>query len=385
MSQKIKILHVSASSVGGIGRLVLDIAKFLNKDRFEVSVAFGSEYPLDKEFLKNNIRIYRVGISRRMSPLANAKAIYQLYHILKKKKFDIVHTHTSTGGLVGRVASKLSNTPVTIYQAAGYPLHKPQFSLSKRALFLFLERILNYFTDHYVAVSENLKQQTIEKGIARPEKISVIYHGVDLKSFDYVPCKDKDKLKRELELKHDVSVIGTMGRLDTQKGISFLLMAASIILKLFPETIFLVVGDGPLKPQLEKLSQDLNISNKVLFTGWIDDVPNILSVMDIFCLPSLWEAFGIVLVEAMAMRLPIVAANVEGIPEVMKDGETGILVPPKKPEALAAAIMKLLKDKTLARQMGEAGRKRVEELFLMNTIIGEYEKLYLRLWEGTLV
>ena len=384
MSQKIKILHVSASSVGGIGRLVLDIAKFLNKDRFEVSVAFGSEYPLDKEFLKNDIRIYRLGISRRMSPLANAKAIYQLYHILKKEKFDIVHTHTSTGGLVGRVASKLSNS-VTIYQAAGYPLHKPQFLLSKRVLFLFLERILNYFTDHYVAVSENLKQQTIEKGISRSEKISVIYHGVDLKRFDYVPCKDKDKLKRELELENGFSVIGTIGRLDTQKGVCFLLRAASIILKLFPETIFLVVGDGPLRPQLEKLSQDLNISRKVLFTGWIEDVPKVLSVMDIFCLPSLWEAFGIVLAEAMAMRLPIVATNVEGIPEVMKDGETGILVPSQKPGALAAAIMKLLKDKTLARQMGEAGRKRVEELFLMNTIIGEYEKLYLRLWEGTFV
>lgn len=376
MSQKIKILHVSASSVGGIGRIILDIANLLDKDRFEVSVSFGPEYSLDKEFVKNNIRIYRTSISRRMRLLANVKALYQLYHILKKEKFDIVHTYTSTGGLVGRIASKLSNTPVTIYHAAGYPLHQTQFSLSKRALFLFLERILNYFTDHYVAMSESLKQQTIEKGIARSEKISVIYHGVDLRRFDYVPCKDTNKLKRELELKHGVSVIGTIGRLDTQKGVCFLLRAASIILKLFPETIFLVVGDGPLRPQLEKLSQDLNISRKVLFTGWIEDVPNVLSVMDIFCLPSLWEAFGIVLVEAMAMRLPIVAANVEGIPEVMKDGETGILVPPKKPEALAAAIMKLLKDKTLARQMGEAGRKRVEEFFLMNTIIGEYERLY---------
>jgi glycosyltransferase involved in cell wall biosynthesis len=119
----------------------------------------------------------------------------------------------------------------------------------------------------------------------------------------------------------------------------------------------------------------------VLFTGWIEDVPNVLSVMDIFCLPSLWEAFGIVLVEAMAMRLPIVAANVEGIPEVMKDGETGILVPPQEPEALAAAIMKLLKDKTLAKQMGEAGRKRTERLFLTSRIIEEYERLYVGLLE----
>ena len=186
-------------------------------------------------------------------------------------------------------------------------------------------------------------------------------------------------VRRDLEIPEDVQVVGTLGRYEPQKGLVYFLRAAARVHAKRPLTHFLVVGDGPLREELEALATELGIRQVVHFAGWRSDVPELLAAMDVFCLASLWETFGIAIAEAMLASLPIVASNVDGIPEVVADGETGFLVPPKDAMALAEKLLLLLEDQDLARDMGEAGRLRAQTRFSVPTMVHEYEQFFRRL------
>jgi len=155
----------------------------------------------------------------------------------------------------------------------------------------------------------------------------------------------------------------TAGRLETQKGLMYLLDAAALVRRELPTAHVLIVGDGPLGPRLRAQAERLGLTEVVRFAGWRDDVPRLTHAADVFCLASLWESFGLVLAEAMSMSKPVVATDVDGIPEVVSHGRTGLLVPPRDPPALAAALLAVLRDTALAARLGQAGRERVAAHF----------------------
>jgi glycosyltransferase involved in cell wall biosynthesis len=212
-----------------------------------------------------------------------------------------------------------------------------------------------------------------------PPKVFLIPNGVEIKVFTEANQSLVEALAQEWKIRSHTPVIGTLARLHEQKGHSYLLDAVAQLRREIPDVKALVVGDGELRPSLEQRTQALRLSDSVIFTGTRRDVPEILALLDVFVLPSLWEGLPIALLEAMAAGLPVVATRVGGVPEVVVDGETGLLVPPRDPDALSEAILTLLQDPDLRQKMGQAGQERVREYFSVERMVEETEALYERL------
>jgi glycosyltransferase involved in cell wall biosynthesis len=379
--KKIKILQITTSTVGGPGQLVLDLAKYLDQEKFEVSVGFGPGYALDEEFHKEGIRTFHISMSRNIAPLVNIKGFFQIYKLIKRERFDIVHTHCSIGSFLGRIGAKMAGCPIIILQDQGLAFAKDyQSIISPKRIYLLVERLLEPWTDWYIAVSEALRQIEFKNKVAKPEKVSVIYNGIDNTEFN--TRVDVEKVKEEVGLNSKIPVIGVIGRLEPQKRVDVFLRAASMIITSGFYIQFLIVGDGPLRKELETLAVNLNIAEKVLFLGWRRDVYKLLAVMDIFCLSSGWEGMPLVVLEAMSMGRPVISTRVRGIDEVVENRKTGIIVPLNDPKALAEACILLLNNYDLAAKMGKAGRRKFDQMFTVKKMINEYQQLYLELYEN---
>lgn len=375
IDKPVKILHIAATTTGGVGLLLLYLAMHLDKKKFDVTVAFGAGYILDKEFFEKGINVYTIGTSRKTTPFSIIKGFFQIYRLIKEKKFDIVHSHTSVGGLIGRIAGKLAGVPVVIWSIHGFASHGGQYRL-KKSFFLMIERFLDRFTDHYIAVSRNLREEGANNKILSPAKVTVIHNGI--KVGDYNKEFDVISKKKKLGIDASRTIIGTVTRFEPQKAIQHFIEAVSYIAKVYPDIAVVIAGDGPLRGDIEKTINDLKLNDNIILLGWRTDVPEIIAVMDVFCQSSLWEGCPVVLLETMAIGKPIVATDVGGIKEIV-DSDTGILVSPADPKALSDNILMLLNDKEKAGRMGENGRKKVTSLFTMENMVKNYERLYMDL------
>lgn len=376
---KIRILHVAATSTGGVGLNILLLGRYLNRERFETSVAMALGSPLDRDLIQAGVKIYPIKMSRSPKHPKNALGLYQLWRLLGSEKFDIVHTHTSVGGLLGRVAAKSRGIAVVLWSIHGWAFNYPMGWIAQ-SCFRFIEKFLDIFTDHYVAVSHNMKEVGIRGGVTRPEKVTVIHHGIELEK--YVSNDSARGVRERLGITGDLTVVGCIGRFEPQKAIDDFLRAAKIVKNIFPRVRFLLVGDGFLRGELKSLVRQLGIEADVVFTGWQQDIKPFVEAMDVVCIPSLWEALPFLHVEVMALGRPIVATRVGGVPEVVEDRKTGLLVPPSDPQALADGVIHLLSDREWAQVMGSAGRERVRRCFSVGEMIQQYESLYLGLCEG---
>jgi glycosyltransferase involved in cell wall biosynthesis len=240
--------------------------------------------------------------------------------------------------------------------------------------------IVNKICNKFIAVSNYTKEFWIKEYRLSSEKIEVIPNGVDLSLFESTSAAKNNQI---LKLDSKSKVIGTVGSLTPKKGHKFLIQGAKKVLDVFPDVYFVIVGDGELKKELMKLAENLEINGRVLFLGVRDDIPKLLKEIDIFVFSSCYETgqmigetFGIAILEAMATAKPVVATRFSGIPEVVEDGKTGILVDPANPEALAEGIIYLLKNPEKAKEMGIAGRRRVEKRFTIQTGVSKIEQSY---------
>jgi glycosyltransferase involved in cell wall biosynthesis len=323
--------------------------------------------------------VRHVRLTRRIRPLANLRALLEVRRLLRAQPFDVVCTSCSLAGFVGRVAAALARVPARIHILQVYA-SRPHQPAPRRAFYRWIERRLDPLTTRSVAVSEAGKRYGVDTGIMSAERVEVIFNAAELP-----PPRPgaRADLRRELGLEPEAEVIGTLGRLEPQKGVEHLLRAMVRVLDARPAARLVVVGDGPLRAELEALAARLGIARAVRFAGWRTDVPEVLSALDLFCLASLWESFGIVLAEAMLASLPIVATRVDGIPEVVCHGETGFLVAPGSDAELAERILALLSDAPLRRALGEAGRVRALERFSVRRMVAEYERFFRRVAAGS--
>ena len=376
--RRIRLLLLLTSTAGGAGLQNYFLARGLSREVFDLQVAHGPGYPLDVKYRDLGIPVHVLSLSRKLAPTINMRGFFQIWRLLRRERFDIVCTSCSIAGMLGRFAAALAGVPTRIHVLHVYACRPYQNAL-KRAFYWGIERALDPLTTHYVAVSEATKQYGVDRHIMRPEKVSVIFNAIEQRSDSARPAVD---MRRELGLRPDSQVVGTSGRYEQQKGLEFLLHAAALVVRDHPEVEFLIVGDGPLRGELSQLARSLGIADSVHFTGWREDVPDVLGVMDVFCLASLWETFGLVLVEAMQAALPIVATRVDAIPEVVIEGETGLLVPPRDPERLAGRIIELLDNPQLARELGAAGQRRALRMCSLDRMVRLYESLFVELTCG---
>jgi glycosyltransferase involved in cell wall biosynthesis len=239
------------------------------------------------------------------------------------------------------------------------------------------EKSVAPFTDKLIAVGNLVKKEFLDARICDDSKIEVIYSAIDFDKFDV--DVDIHYKKKSLGIASDALVIGTVGHLVTCKGHKYFIQAASQLVRVFPNICFIIVGEGPLKEELENQISHLNLASTVKLLENREDVPEILSIMDVYVQPSLWEGLPRTIVEAMYMKRPVIASSVNAIPELIEDGNTGILVPPKDVLALANAIESLLENPDERKRLGENAYRRVFPEFSADLMVDKIENLYLRL------
>jgi glycosyltransferase involved in cell wall biosynthesis len=310
---------------------------------------------------------------RRISPLNDIRAIYDLVRIIIAEKSDIVHTHTSKAGILGRLAAKIAKVPIIIHTPHGH-VFSGHFGPILSGLFLWIERLFAPLTDMVVALSDGEIRDYKNFNIYSREKLIKIHSGVDIEKFRQVSVRAFKK-KRSLGLDQKSPVVGFIGWLLPIKGPMYLLKAMEDVWQDYGDAILVFAGKGDLDVVLRSEALKISANGRVKFFGWRNDIDEIMPLFDIFVLPSLNEGMGRVLVEAMAAGKPIVASNVGGIPDLVQDNINGLLVPPGDAKALAAGIRQLIDNPEKAKMMGLRGRELCHQ-FSLEAMIGKIDNLY---------
>ncbi len=353
-------MHVIATldRAGAEGTLVR-LCLRLNRAEFEPSVCCltrGGDY--ESELRAANVPVSLLGKKGRYE----ISILWRLRALMREVRPEIVHTWLFTANSWGRSAAWLAGVPIILGSERAVDRWK-------RPVDRMADRRLAAVSAAVIANCEAVKQYCVDVIGIPADRMRVICNGMDLSRFDAAFVR---ALREGVRLR-----VGTVARLEPQKGISYLLDAMDLLRSSGVDAELWIVGDGPDRPALDAAVQSSQrLSECVRFLGRRDDVPALLGQIDLFVMPSLWEGLPNAVMEAMAARLPVVATNVDGTPELVIDGETGLLVPPRSAEALADAIAKLLADGALRLRMGQAGRQRVEQQFTEDRMIAETEALY---------
>ncbi len=356
-------------------------AAMLNRERYDVTVLCGPQTGPEGSLMEQ-VREFGVplvvesSLVREVRPARDLVALWRLGRFIRHGRYDIVHTNSSKAGILGRWAAWLAGVPVIVHTVHGWGHHDRQ-PPPVRAFYVTLERLTLFITDRLIAVSPRNVEKGLRDGIGREKDYVVIRSGIELDRFGH-PSVSRSEVRALLGIPANARVVGSVTRLSPQKAPLDMVRAMSMVAHELPEARFVIVGDGPLRGQVELLAADLGLSSKLVLTGLRRDVPELMAAFDIFVLSSLWEGLPRVLPQAMASGLPIVATAVDGNAEAVCDGVNGLLVPPGDPTAMARAVVSLLRDPERAAQMGAAGRSRVAEFgarLMVERVAALYEEL----------
>lgn len=301
----------------------------------------------------------------------------KLSKVIKKEGIDLIHSHTPFAGtFLTRIAGKLSGIPVITHAHARDCLNPNP--LVKR-LEIFLNKVSSRLAcNKIIAVSNAIKEAFVNQG-HEESKIEVVHNGIDLKKSKSE--RNPEELREEPNIKYGQKVIGEVGRLCKQKGQHILIKAAPKVIKKFSDTCFVLVGEdleqgGQYKKNLIAITKKIGVRNRFIFTGYRDDIEDLLDTFDLFVLPSSMEGLPVVILEAMAASAPVVATSVGGNSEVVIDGETGTIIPPENPEALAEAIIYHLENPEISKEMGQRGYERVKKHFSKDKMVKKTFQVY---------
>jgi len=368
-----KIVHITQGTVGGtLEYFKLLLPRLVNKD-YDITVVCPSYGPMAQELRNLNIKVHCLHMEREISPFKDIKSILNLYSWLKMNKFDIMHLHSSKAGAIGRIANLIIRMPC-VYTPHGWSFDM-NVSRFKKITYIRIERILSYFTDSIVAISDYEKFNAISCNITKNEKIALITNGIDLNR--YINNKNcLTDVKKKLGIPKDRKIIGMVARLAEQKDPLTFIKVARKVSDNIPNAYFILVGDGELRKEVEEQIIFYNMKDNVLITGWVNNVNEWISTFDIGVLTSQWEGFGLVLAEYMASGVPVVATRVGGIPDVILDRETGTLVNCGDVDSFAESIIELLEDNELRNNYVKNGLKRVQYEFNIDRVVKQHEELY---------
>ena len=318
MNKRIRVLHV-AEAAGGVERYLQTLFKYSDKEQVENILVCSQNYDY-KKMKSLADRVIVLKMAHQINPSSDIKVEKALRRIIKQLKPDIVYAHSSKAGALARIADWGLKNKV-IYNPHGWAFNMQQ-STKKKEMYKWVEKISAHFCDKIVCISDAEKESALREKICKPSKLQVIYNGVDLEEIkNTVP-----KTRKELNIPEDAFVVGMVGRLSKQKAPDVFIKAAKLIKPKIPNAYFLMVGDGELRDQIEAMIHKFNLDSSFLITGWVDNPITYMKIMDVGMLLSRWEGFGLVLPEYMACGVPIIATNVDAIPNIVQDGKNGLLI-----------------------------------------------------------
>ncbi len=360
-SRKIKVLHIITRFIcGGADENTLFTVNGLDKSRYEVHLMIGNTYEKKMtERLTPDVNLIHIDdMVRKVSPVKDLRALYQIYRIIKKEKYDIMHTHTSKAGFLGRIAARLGGVTHIIHGVHTIPFYdvlQPQYN----RFFLSLERFAARFTNLFIAVGEELKSQYIREGVGSPEQYHIVYSGMDLESFEMARQMSEEErraLRSDFGFGNGDTVVGIVSRLEPGKGFNFFSSIVEKVVHASPEVKFLVVGDGSLRGSLEREVKAKNLQNNIVFAGQREDVARVIALFDIAIFTSLLEGLPRTVVQYVLLGKPIVTFEVGGIREVISDGEQGYIVSQNNIDEFVEKVVYLLNNPAVAEQMRQNGK-----------------------------
>jgi len=370
--QEPRIFHLITRLLkGGAEKVVTDTVVGLNNYQF--TVGYGASYEQEQvDFLnQNSIETKRFPLLRHYNPVTAIPAIAAVANYLRHNDFDIVHTHSTEAGIIGRLAAKAVGIPNIVHTVHGVPFTDDRNLVLNRFI-IACERAAAKHTDRMAVNADIIADEYLSRGIGSPKQYTTIHIGVEVEKFR--------KANPAPDLPGNRPRVVMIGRLTEGKGFNVMLDAAESICD--GSFSVCLVGDGPLFASLESEIEDRGLSDSVFLTGFRDDIPSVLAACDVFVLPSYREGTPRVIIEAMASGLPVVATDIAGIPEQVIDGESGYLIPTGAPGALADCLDELLSNSDIRNQMGERGYERVWR-FSVETMLKEFDGLYQELLCGT--
>jgi glycosyltransferase involved in cell wall biosynthesis len=376
----IKVLHpITRLIVGGAQENTMYTGALLDKARFMVEILSGPQTGSEGSLIEE-VRGWQVPLIilpelvREIKPQKDFIALFKLYRLIKKNRYTIVHTHSSKAGILGRLAAKLAGVPIIVHTVHGWSFHDYMNPLV-RTVYVFLERYAAWLCDALIVVSERDQIKGLHEAIGEKEKYHLIRSAVPVSDFD-PSAENPAGIRRELGIPADSLVLGNVGRFSPQKNPLDWVRVAAKVAEAIPECHFLLVGDGPLRPQVEKMILRENLAKRVTLPGLRRDVSRLMSAMDVFLMTSLWEGLPRVIPQAMSMEIPVVANRVDGTVEVVNHGYTGYLCEPGDIQKMAEYCLELLKDPTLRQKIGQNGRAAALREFDLENMISKIESLY---------
>lgn len=371
---KVKIMHI-VQCAGGVDCYLRMLLAHMNRSSFEHILVCSFDY--NKEDYEHIVDTFiQVDMCNTLSLEKDRYATIKVRGLIREYRPDAIYCHSSKAGGIGRIANIGLGTPI-VYNPHGWAFNMNS-SWTKKELYLWIERILALFTTKLVAISNYEKLSAIENRVTSAKKIKVIFNGIDVENINSQLFENG--ITRELlGIRKDAYVIGMVGRISAQKSPDVFVRAAAKIRDSIPESHFIIVGDGDQRSEIEGLINEIGLKQSVTITGWVDNPLPYTMLFDQALLLSRWEGFGLVLAEYMKLGKPVVATEINAIPDLITDHDNGLLVEVDNVQQIVDAVLNIYHDKELRNKLVSNGMKRVDAFFDVKRVASEHEQLFMHL------
>ena len=370
--KKISILNV-AQAAGGVDRYIRMLLKYLDKDKFENVLVCSQDFH-EEDYKGLVISFEQIEMTRAIGG-NDLKAIKEVRALIKKYNPDIVYAHSSKAGAIARVAD-IGLRNHCVYNPHGWAFNM-RCSAKKKAIYTIytmIEKIAAPFCDKIICISDAEKQSALDKKICKEDKLQIIFNGVDIEAYEngaHGAVK-----RRDLNIPEDAFVVGMVGRISQQKAPDVFIKMAKQVKDEVPNAHFIIVGNGNQEDEIRKYAKDNGFSDSLHITGWVDDPMSYVELFDVACLLSRWEGFGLALPEYMMAGKPIVASRVDAIPNIIRDGENGLLIKVDDDVGASNAVMRIYQEDELKDKLVTQGLEDVHNRFNARRVSEEHGKLF---------
>lgn len=356
MKRHLRVVEVIRRAEGGMKEHYIALVRGLSERGFDVLAACNFSSQVMRRINNEDIKLYKFELDDEISLFRDLTAIFCLYRKIKLFCADVVHCHGFKAGIAGRIAAFLAKCP-SVYTVHNF-MPKSAMTGGKFIILKLIEQILAMCTGRIITVSQALKDEMTDKMAITGDLIKVVRNG----AIPLIKSAEAD-IRTQWGIPKDCVLVGCIARLVQSKGIKYLIDAMPPLLTIKPDVMLLIAGDGPILEALKRQARDLSLEDKVIFTGFIDNVADYLGAFDIFVLPSLKEGLGISIIEAMMAGKPVIASRTGGIPEIVRDKVTGYLIEPGNSNDIKEALLEMIQNPELMRIYSENGRKHAAENF----------------------